>query len=278
MRGTVLRVLGHAFLAAVVAGATGCLSFVHPVAPPKPELLHPCQAVPQCCRDHVYIFMVHGLDPLNLCNLSGVRAYLHQLGFTKTYYGQLYHAWWFEKELHQIHHDDPQAHFVLIGFSYGANVVRHLAHSAEREDIPIDLLVYLGGNTLENIPDDQPENAAHIVNVLAAGCIWNGAMLDRAENIHVTDVLHFGSPTHPRTLEALARAMAGVAASIPVPETPLRPEKLGPTPRPVELRPRTQRGEWDFLQPVPEVPVPALPDPPANATPEPLPMEKVTDP
>jgi hypothetical protein len=204
--------------------------------------------------------MVHGLDPFNVCNLSGVRDYLHQLGFTKTYYGQLYHAWWFEKELHRIHHDDPEAHFVLIGFSYGANVARHLAHSAQTEDIPVDLLVYLGGNTLENIPDDQPENAGHIVNVLAAGCIWNGAILDRAENIHVTDVWHFGSPTHPRTLEALGRGMAHVADSLPIPESPPRSEDLGPTPRPIVVRPRTQRTEWDFLQPVPEVPVPTSPE------------------
>jgi len=204
--------------------------------------------------------MVHGLDPLNVSNLSGVRDYLHQLGFTKTYYGQLYHAWWFEKELHRIHHEDPEAHFVLIGFSYGANVVRHLAHSAQREDIPVDLLVYLGGNTLENIPDDQPENASHIVNVLASGFIWNGATFDRAENIHVTDVWHFGSPSHPRTLEALGRGMALVAESLPVPQGTTHADDLGPTPRPVVTQPRTRRTEWDFLQPVHQLPVPTWPE------------------
>jgi hypothetical protein len=218
------------------------------------------------------------MDPLNVSNLSGVRDYLHQLGFTKTYYGQLYHAWQFEHELHRIHHDDPEAHFVLIGFSYGANVVRHLAHSAKREDIPIDLLVYLGGNTLENIPDDQPDNAGHIVNVLAAGFIWNGATLDRAENIHLTNVWHFGSPTHPDTLDALARGMSVVADSLPVPETSVRAEEAGPTPRPVVARPRVGRSEWDFLRPIPELPVPASTEKPATGTSNEQIMERAGEP
>jgi hypothetical protein len=273
-RGMVLGVLRRVLLAAAVVCPTGCLSFVHPVAPPDPHLLQSCHAAPQCCRDHVYIFMVHGLDPLNLCNLSGVRDYLHQLGFTKTYYGQLYHAWQFENKLQRIHQDDPQAHVILIGFSYGANVARHLAHVAQREDVPVDLLVYLGGNTLHNVPDDQPENAGHIVNVLASGFIWNGADFDRGENIHVTDVWHFGSPTHPRTLEALGRGMALVAASLPVPEPSPPAEDLGPTPRPMVLQPRKQRGEWDFLQPSAEVPVPTIPEKSVESKPGIAHMEK----
>jgi hypothetical protein len=255
------RFLSAWALAAGLAGGPGCLSFCHPVDPPKADLVQPCQDAPKFCRDHVYFFFVHGLDPLDFANLSGVRDYVQALGFTKTYYGQLYHSFLFEHEIHRIHHDDPEAHFVLVGFSYGANVVRHLAHSAQKDGITIDLLVYLGGNTLENIPEDQPENALQIVNILASGWIWNGATFDRAENIHEPDVWHFGSPTHPQTLQTLARELGLIAARLPVPQSEeTAAEEQGPSPRLLAPGGSAQRGEWDFLKPIPQLPMPPAED------------------
>ena len=112
-----------------------------------------------------------------------------------------------------------------------------------------DLLVYLGGNTLHNTPHDQPENAGHIVNVLAHGSVWNGDTLDRAENLQAGDVGHFGSPTHPTTVEALARGLAEVAATVPVPEeAPAVEPETAPMPRPVTAPPPAHGEEWDFLK------------------------------
>ena len=260
-RGGLRRVFGRWLLAAGLVGTSGCLSFCHPVAKPAPELVQPCQVAPKCCRDHVYVFLVHGLDPFNFANLSGLRDYVQALGFHKTYYGQLYHASSFAHAIRQIHHDDPDAHFVLIGFSYGANVARHLAHVAQEEGVTVDLLVYLGGNTLKNCPHDQPENALRIVNILASGCIWNGATFDRAENIHEPDVWHFGSPTHRQTLETLAHELAQVAANLPLP-----PEEVdeAPAPRPVLPGVPAPRGEWDFLKPVPQLAMPPAEDEPVK--------------
>ncbi len=126
---------------------------------------------------------------------------------------------------------------MLVGFSFGANAVRYLANSVRDDHIPIDLLVYFGGNTLNNEAYDQPDNAVRIVNVLASGAIWNGAWMDRAENIHETDVFHFGSPSHPYSIETLARELAVVAGHVEVVDD-------GPPPPP----PAT--GQWDFLKPV----------------------------
>lgn len=236
---------------------SGCLGFVHRVDKPAPEMAACCRETPACNRDHVYIFMIHGLDPCDLANMAGVREYANQLGFRKVYYGQLYHAGFFERELHRIHKERPEARFVLIGFSYGANAVRDLAHSAGREDIPIDLLVYMGGNTLKNSAEDQPQNAREIVNILATGCIWNGAQMDRAQNYNVTDVFHFGSPTHPLTLEVLARELTIVAACVAIPESskPV-PQMDEPLPPPRETMPRAtdRRDEWDFLKPIARLP------------------------
>jgi hypothetical protein len=223
-------------LAAGCLTASGCVC-IHPIEPP-PEVHTVCKAYPPCCRDHVYVFMVHGMDPFDWANLTGVRDYIQDLGFRKTYYGQLYHVTKFEKEIRRVRAEDPSARFVLIGFSFGANVVRYLANSAKDDGIPIDLLVYFGGNTLNNEAYDQPENAARIVNILASGCIWNGAWMDRAENIHEVDVWHFGSPSHPYTLRVLAHELSEVSSHVQVVDD-------GPAPPPASYP-----GEWDFLKPV----------------------------
>jgi hypothetical protein len=259
----------------VLATGAGCLKFVHPVPAPTPEQAAECLAVPQLGRNHVHIFFIHGMDPCDLANLEGMHDYVVSLGFLKTYYGQLYHTWKFRDDVRRIHEEDEDARFVLIGFSFGANMVRNLANMVKDDGVTIDLLVYLGGNTLEDTPPNRPEHCLHIVNILATGCVWNGANLEGAENIQYRNVWHFGSPTHPGTREMLARELALVAARVPffVPahEELFSPEEA-PRPRPVtpeELpRPRrlhegppeakAEQGEWDFLQlrRDPELPAP----------------------
>jgi hypothetical protein len=270
------RRLGRALvLAGMLLGAGGCvrityplefppinLSYCHPVPYPRPDQLAPSAAVPQWCRNHVHIFLIHGMDPLDFANLDGLTEYCHNLGYIKTHYGQLYHLWKFKTDLRKVHEDDRDARFVLIGFSFGANMVRQLANAVKDEGIVIDLLVYLGGNTLENTPRDQPEHVIHIVNILATGWIW-----------------HFGSPTHPKTLNLLSRELAVVASRVPVPPSlqalpagdelppprPLSPDELPPPrtlppeelPRPRPALPPAENKEqakgdgddWDFLEP-----------------------------
>src|SRR5262249_4990025 len=158
---------------------------------------------------------IHGMDPADAANLSGVCQYVQDLGFQKTYYGQLYHTHQFKTALREIHQQDCEARFVLVGFSFGANMVRNMALAAKEEGMRIDLLVYLGGNTLKDVPRDQPDNVARVVNILAQGCIWNGATLQRAENVQVLGRWHFGSPSHPFTLQVLAQDLAEIASEVP---------------------------------------------------------------
>ncbi|HXG08438.1 MAG TPA: hypothetical protein VNK04_01485 [Gemmataceae bacterium] len=250
------QALARWLVAAGLASASGCFH-VHAIAPPGPEWVEPCQSIPLSGRNHVYIFFVHGLDPLDCANLKGVCEFVQRLGFNKTYYGQLYHTGHFRNEIRRIHQEDPDARFVLIGFSFGANQVRSIAQAVKPDGITIDLLVYLSGNTLKNIPRDRPENACRIINILAEGCIWNGAMLEGAENFQVNKVWHYGSPTHYYTLDTLARELAAVAATVPVvlpPEPHLEPDpEAAPTPRPLTRPPDSPRDEWDFLKPVPRL-------------------------
>jgi hypothetical protein len=251
------RRLGICLLAALcLATGQGCLGFVHSLDFPPQEQVAQGEMVPAPSRNHVHIFLIHGMDPLDLANLNGLTEYVQQLGYIKTHYGQVYHFWEFKKEMRRIHQQDPQARFVLIGFSFGANTVRELANAVRDDGILIDLLVYLGGNTLENTPQTQPDHVIHVVNILAAGCIWNGTQMDRADNIHYTNVWHFGSPTHPRTRELLARELAVVAGRVPYVEKvpPLPPEVEDEVPMPRRVSPEQVRRmaselpqEWTFL-------------------------------
>jgi hypothetical protein len=211
-----------------------------------------CLEIPRCCRDHVYVICVNGLDPVDFSNQNGLRDYIHALGFNKLYNGEMYHTWFFEKEIERIHQEDPDARFVLIGFSWGANCARAITHDAKDKNIPIDLLVYLGANTFENNAKCQPENAGRILNILAEGLIWNGDLLDRAENLQVKGVWHFGSPSHPKTLELLESELAQVASRVTVVETVEKPSAhdIEPMPRVMPPAVKGPRDEWDFLKPV----------------------------
>jgi hypothetical protein len=113
-----------------------------------------------------------------------------------------------------------------------------------------------------NKPRDQPDNAKRIVNILATGCFFNGAQMDRAENISEPDVFHFGTPSHPRTLALVVGHLTALAATRPHaiiqkpdlkpldPEaTPLDSEPLPPPKELPETMPVAARDEWDFLKP-----------------------------
>jgi hypothetical protein len=228
------------------------MSYLNPVHTLPPESTAFCHDLPRCARNHVYVFLVDGMDPLDCANLRGLRDYVQSLGFTKTYYGQLFHKSHFISEICRLHREDPDARFALVGFSFGANAVRDICHAIEPEGVSVDLLLYLGGNTLKNVPVDRPTNAGQIVNILACGCIWNGDTLDGAINLNYDDVYHFGSPTHVKTLTLLAEELAKSACRVPVVQTELPPlEEEAPTPRRVkpETSSRYEPDEWDFLKP-----------------------------
>jgi hypothetical protein len=222
-----------------------------------------CKSLPGCCRDHVYIFLVNGLDPVNYGKLTGLRDHLNQLGFRQTYYGQIFHVPYFKKEIRRIHREDSEAHFILVGFSVGANMVHAMAESVGEDGVTIDGLVYLSGNNyVTPVPSSKPANVQRVVNVLASGPLKFLGEVGYAENVRLPDSWHFGSPGHARTKELLAREVANAAAAVPVPEMPTQPMPTisgEPTPRPVKALKTSMRDNWDFLKPVARLDEPRSP-------------------
>lgn len=259
--------LGRWLLAAGLLSGSGCLTLKHALPPPQPEWHEPGPAVPTCCRNHVYVFLVNGCDPVNCGNLTGVRDHLHTLGFIKTYYGQVYHTRYFANEIRKVRQDDADARFVLIGFDLGARAVQALAGDLGHEGVCIDLVIYLSAKGVKDETIEQPATVVRAVNIQADGCLGKGGPVTGADNVHLPDVSRYGSPTHHYTLQRLASELAQVAASVPVkalPAPPPPPEpELAPTPRPLKPMPSAERDEWDFLKPVdrlgPRPPAPANP-------------------
>jgi hypothetical protein len=239
--------------------ASGCLGFVHPITPLSLEDRTSCDHVPQACKNRVHVFIIHGLDPLDLGNLDGLCDYLHSLGFIKTHFGQAFHGGYFEKEILRIHEAEPMARFAILGFSYGAGVARDLTCQLEKANIPVDLLVYLDGVCIFQRPLDSPHNALRVVNIVA-GEVDAGASIADAENVECSNTWHFGAPTNRRTLKVLADELTTVALGVPLIEVllpppdftvPRRPPVL-PPPQPgaPPLPPPTPAGAgWNFLGP-----------------------------
>jgi hypothetical protein len=239
-------------LLATALSTMGCMSFCHPVAAPAPEVLESCHAVPAGCRNHVYIFILDGIDPVCFCNLGGVHDYLVNLGFIKTYQGELYHCFWFKSEIRSIHKDDPDARFVLIGHGLGADLARSLANDLAGEDIFVNLLVYLDGNGFGSSLTNKPGNVGRVVNVVTPGVFGGTAGIDGANNVSLDHASHWSAPTDLQTLELLQHELMDVAMTVPFQEPPQphgREPEMAPTPRVVIPNLSTTRDEWDFLKP-----------------------------
>src|SRR5262245_33944291 len=127
--------LAAGLLAAWALAATGCLGTLHPVHCPQTPECVACPGLPRCCSNHVHVFFITGLDPLDYANLNGLAAHCHRLGVCNTYSGQMYHGKSFRNTIVRIRQEDPDSRFVLVGFSLGANVVRWIAHELGRQNI-----------------------------------------------------------------------------------------------------------------------------------------------
>ena len=243
--------LGSCGLALVLTMQMGCLQFVYPVDPLPLEEVREQLELPAACKNKVYVFFLHGIDPFDLANLEGVNEYVRSIGYIKTYYGQPFHVFQYEKEIVALRKREPNARIVLVGFSYGAGLICDLACSLGKQQIDIDLAVYIDCVRLEGRPLIRPDNVVKVVNILAADR-QHRSEVEQAENLHYNDVRHFGTVTHRNTLRMLVRELGEVALRVPV-------ITHSPTPIPGEIVPAPQmlpapklnskRGEWDFLQP-----------------------------
>lgn len=211
-----------AFTAPVQPLATdiGLGGLIHPLQ--KPEAIrYPdrCQGRPdQCCKEHVYVFGVNGLNFLCSGNFNGMMGYLRGEGFQNSYFAQLHTTGWIPAEVRKIRRTDPQARVVLIGFSCGANLVRGIANDLNQDGTPVDLLVYLVGDFIFDKPESKPANVRRIVNIRGHGLIFTGGNLCHGEDIEGARNVnlkcrHILAPSRRETLELLMEELLELACT-----------------------------------------------------------------
>lgn len=266
-QGTGLRRLA-CVLTAALAGLSGCVSCLCPVAPVSSDTAARCAAMPQVSRNHVYIFLVNGECPFDLANLGGLRDALISLGYTKTYRGEWYHTGYFKDEIRRLRRQDESARFVVMGVGQGAGAARDLADAVRPNGATVDLLVYCGGDggTLAGSPSHRPSNALRVIRLVSDGAD-TVTFEEGVDLVRYPDGGPFGSPTGGYPMEVLARELMEVASNVRVvdqrPPAEAGPER-GPPPRAVEARELMPRDDWDFLKPTLPYPrvLPKQPDMP----------------
>jgi hypothetical protein len=175
----------------------------------------------RCQRDRVHVFVFNGNDPVALGDLTGLRDQLNACGYLKVNYGQLFHGGTFEAEARAVRCADPDARFVVVGYSFGAGTAEGMASRLAASGVPIDGLV-------EIAPVYLPWSASPVpVAGVARRVVVTPARIDPevafgAEVVRVPGTGHFSVPTHPATARAVLDLLDAAAARVPVdPEPPL---------------------------------------------------------
>ncbi len=239
----------YAWLICLLPALTGCLHFVHKNPKSDPSVWKLSDQVPEESKSCVYVFLFDPLDPLTCSNLKGVRDYLHQLGFTKTYYGQAPHLSYFLEKMQAIHGRCGTARFAVVGYHAGADSARQLAELATELGLPVDLALYL--EPRGDAFSEAKETALNTITLRAED-------LPPLEKHHDPErstyqVGKTGVPTHPKTLSILERELSLIAMTIP-PPVRAKAKRVFlvdpmPSPRDVTPKPKKLPDEWQFLRP-----------------------------
>jgi hypothetical protein len=197
------------------------LGFLHPLPSSEPDANRLCRSLPQEEKNHVYIFLINGLDPLYLANLNGLCAYLQALGFTQAEVGQMTATGSFRDRIRQVRASDDRARIALLGFSAGAYRAQSIIQTLKNENISIDLLIYLGADLIREGDRSQPENVHRIVNITGHGFLlsgydlfFNGTALPGARNVRLP-ARHFALPSRPETLQIVVEELVALASQDP---------------------------------------------------------------
>jgi hypothetical protein len=214
------------------------LGWLHPIAPPAPEVTRMCAAIPAAERDRTYVFFINGIDYVGASNLKGLCDYLRCVGFHNSEWGSMFHSSSIRRRIACVRGADPAARIVILGYSWGANKARSLANALNEDGVCVDLLIYVGGDTIGDADRSRPPNVRRIVNITGhgfaaygLGMLYRGSDIAGAENMRLS-TYHFALPSRPETVEAVVRAVAETALTPPAVEYVTQPGQPLPPPAP----------------------------------------------
>jgi hypothetical protein len=163
------------------------------------------------------VYVLNGVDAFGWARLREMSGKLSASGYD-TRYGQWYQGRQFEREIRQMHSQQPGTPVAIIGYSLGSYRARAIANRLTRDGIPVAMVGYVGGDYLRNSPSDTP-GGARVVNVTGNGfllsgrnLLFNGTDISGAENLRL-GVKHFDLPKQQQTLDALLAGLGGATGS-----------------------------------------------------------------
>ena len=257
-------------LLALIPVLAGCMHFVHKPPDFDEFAWRPADAVPEESKSCVFVFLIDPVDPLVTANTTGLRDFIQQLGFGKTFFGQSCHASYFLEKMRSIRARSGSARLVVIGYRGGADAGRRLAQDAADQGVPVDLAIYLEPTDADVVSTEEANAFVVRTDELVDAEAKEGCEA-KSNSVGKSDV-----PTHPQTLSLIERELTLLAMSVPPnprpPATKVLLAPAMPAPRQTPAKPRPLSKEWQFLRPMNpwEQPPPVLPTPA-----EPLPLPKL---
>jgi pimeloyl-ACP methyl ester carboxylesterase len=246
--------------------SSGLGTYIHPLNVPYASLDEQSQAIPEAQRDQVHFFVINGFDPLYVANLNGMAEYIQSLGFRNTRLFLLAQSSAAGDEIRAVRQQAPSARIILMGYSWGTNAARSIANQLSNENIYIDSLIYLGGDTIMNVPQSRPGNVGNVLNITGNGLIFLGGNLYyKGDNIGGADnrrlaVRHMLLPSRREAIEWISQEVIRVAQETPVSAQPTKAAPAEPTPPSIPAK--------DPTVPTPTEPTqPKLPLEPASRVP-----------
>ena len=197
-------------------------SFVHPVEKPDEAVIERSKQLSPAQKQRIHLFACNGLDPFCLGNLNGFCHAVRSLGFENVYFGQVWEPAAIERKIVAVRQGDPSAKIVVVGYSVGANEARRICNGLKRQSLSIDLLVYLGGDTVRDVPESRPENAGRILNITGHGFVVSGGdLLFRGEDISGAtnvrlDERHILLPSRSAALDIFLTHVVEIGGSAPI--------------------------------------------------------------
>lgn len=179
----------------------------------------PASVAGGCCpKGRVHVFAVNGLDPLCVGKFDGLCACLRDAGYENTHFHRLCNSHGIAGRIAAVRRCDPSARIVLVGFSAGCFAVRSIANALGEDGTQVDLLVYLAGDLIRDVPSSRPCNVGRVLCIRANGLVLAGGNvlfnrddLTGARNARL-ECGHFQLASQPVTLELILEELAALSS------------------------------------------------------------------
>jgi hypothetical protein len=227
---------------AIILGSTGCITAGYDGARLARDAGPSCET-PVANREQVYVFVLGGVNPVELAALDKFREGLNSRGFSKVATGPLPYYPWMVSELRRIHKENANAVFVIAGLDSSAGAAVKLSEKAESEGIPVRAVVIVdpSGKT------EEPKTGVRTLNIGSSYAIQQPKA--NTETVVITTAGNLGLSAETRTLTEVARLLNEIAiTNLPPIKTEVVSDCVYPFAPDVELvtEPRFD-GEWSYM-------------------------------